>query len=57
MIAKTFMLSEELDAYAHTVAHDLKTPVARLVGFTEFLTESYQDLSGPERNQYLRLAI
>jgi|GEM_PF-867261 len=38
----------ELDAFAHTVAHDLKSPLSTLVGFSEFLLESHADLS-PER--------
>ncbi|MBT5427140.1 MAG: hypothetical protein HOK84_13145, partial [Bacteroidetes bacterium] len=32
----------ELDAYAHTVAHDLKIPLNSLVGFSELLTEELQ---------------
>ena len=29
--------NEELDAFAHTVAHDLKTPLSNLMGFAEIL--------------------
>jgi signal transduction histidine kinase len=29
--------NDELDAFAHTVAHDLKTPLALLIGYTSFL--------------------
>ncbi len=47
--------NEELDAYAHTVAHDLKTPLARLVGYSEFLETYGQTLSEAERGQYLQL--
>jgi signal transduction histidine kinase len=47
--------NEELDAYAHTVAHDLKTPIARLVGFAEALADLYTKLSPAERRQYLRV--
>ena len=36
------ILIEELDAYAHTVAHDLKSPLAHILGFTELLLEDYQ---------------
>lgn len=32
-------LIEELDAYAHTVAHDLKSPVNQIAGFSELLYE------------------
>jgi signal transduction histidine kinase len=31
----------ELDAYAHTVAHDLKTPLASLLGFSRLLEKRY----------------
>lgn len=32
-------LTQELDAYAHTVAHDLKQPLAILTGYTDLLYE------------------
>ncbi len=47
--------NEELDAYAHTVAHDLKTPIARMVGFSEYLEQSHADMPDQERGQYLQL--
>lgn len=31
----------ELDAFAHTVAHDLKNPLSSIVGFTELLLDEY----------------
>ena len=31
--------NEELDAFAHTVAHDLKNPVALIMGHAELLTQ------------------
>jgi PAS domain S-box-containing protein len=33
-------LSHELDAYAHTVAHDLKQPLTAIVGLTDLLQEA-----------------
>ncbi|MDF1514201.1 MAG: histidine kinase N-terminal 7TM domain-containing protein [Anaerolineae bacterium] len=36
--------NEELDAFAHTVAHDLKQPLAVLLGYSTFLTESLGSL-------------
>lgn len=47
--------NEELDAYAHTVAHDLKTPIARMVGFAEFLEQAHAGMPDQERGQYLHL--
>lgn len=37
----------ELDAFAHTVAHDLKNPLAMLVGYTDVLTEELADTPDP----------
>ena len=36
--------NEELDAFAHTVAHDLKQPLGVLLGYSTFLTESLGNL-------------
>jgi signal transduction histidine kinase len=38
--------NEELDAFAHTVAHDLKGPLSSIVGFAEVLEESHATLPG-----------
>ena len=38
-------LIAELDAYAHTVAHDLKNPLGALVGFSDMLETEYTELS------------
>jgi signal transduction histidine kinase len=45
--------NEELDAFAHTVAHDLKSPMARIVGFSETLEISYTELPDDELRRYL----
>ena len=45
--------NEELDAFAHTVAHDLKTPVTSIVGFATMLEEIYAQLPGEELCRYL----
>ena len=37
--------NEELDAFAHTVAHDLKTPVTSILGYATMLEEHYARLS------------
>ncbi len=34
----------ELDAFAHTVAHDLKNPVTMLLGFSDVLIQQYERL-------------
>ena len=38
-------LIAELDAYAHTVAHDLKNPLGTLIGFTSMLEATYGEMS------------
>ena len=35
--------NRELDAYAHTVAHDLKNPVTAVIGYAEYLQEISAD--------------
>lgn len=41
--------NEELDAFAHTVAHDLKNPLSALTGYSSMLETRYDQLS--EENQ------
>ena len=36
--------NDELDAYAHTVAHDLKNPLTMIIGFADLLRDSYNSL-------------
>jgi two-component system sensor histidine kinase/response regulator len=43
----------ELDAFAHTVAHDLKNPLALIVGFSDFLVAANDRLSDEERQKNL----
>lgn len=43
----------ELDAFAHTVAHDLKSPLNKVLGFSEILSYSYNSLTEEESKQYL----
>ncbi len=45
----------ELDAYAQTVAHDLKSPLALIAGYTWLLTDSESTLSPEEQRQCLNL--
>lgn len=37
--------NQELDTYAHTVAHDLKNPLTGVIGFSELLLSGYKELS------------
>ncbi len=40
--------NEELDAFAHTVAHDLKNPLNSLIGFAHFLRQKFTQMSEQE---------
>jgi two-component system, sensor histidine kinase and response regulator len=39
----------ELDAFAHTVAHDLKNPLSLIVGFSDYLVAANKRMSDEER--------
>jgi signal transduction histidine kinase len=44
----------ELDAFAHTVAHDLKNPMALIVGFSDFLLIVHDQVSPEEQRKTLK---
>ena len=44
--------NEELDAFAHTVAHDLRTPIGTIIGFADILKSDY-NITKAERNEFL----
>ena len=46
--------NEELDAFAHTVAHDLKGPFSHMIGFAELLVESRDALPEEELSNILQ---
>jgi two-component system sensor histidine kinase/response regulator len=43
----------ELDAFAHTVAHDLKNPVAAVIGLAELLLDPQVQVAAAERTEIL----
>jgi signal transduction histidine kinase len=45
----------ELDAFAHTVAHDLKSPICVIIGFAEMLSNDRENMSPKETSEALRL--
>ena len=49
--------NKELDAFSHTVAHDLKNPLGTIMGFADLLFESYSELSNDEIMEYLNIII
>ncbi|MEM7348061.1 MAG: response regulator [Chloroflexota bacterium] len=46
-------LIDELNAFAHTVAHDLKSPLSLIMGFAQLLEEDYTLLPEDELKKYL----
>jgi len=51
-------LIAELDAFAHTVAHDLKTPLTSVIGYAQLLEQTYGSLPDEEVIRYLgRIAL
>ncbi len=51
-IAEQARLIDELDAYAHTVAHDLKNPLAGISGFADILVIHGERLSAEKRQHF-----
>jgi signal transduction histidine kinase len=49
--------NQDLDAFAHTVAHDLKTPLGLIVGFADLLRETDDTIPASERSEYLRAIV
>lgn len=43
----------ELDAFAHTVAHDLKNPLAQMMGYSELLEVDYDAFTPDEHREML----
>ena len=47
----------ELDAFSHTVAHDLKNPLGSISGFVDLLHDRYSILSNIDREKYINAII
>ncbi len=45
--------NEELDAFAHMVAHDLKSPLASIIGLAEMLSTGYVAVSAEQTQEFL----
>lgn len=53
-IAERELLITELKAFAHTVAHDLKTPLTAVIGYSELLLENVENSLSDEDLLYLQ---
>ena len=51
--AELLARNAELDAFAHTVAHDLKSPLSIILGYTDLLIEAGTKLDPQELIEYL----
>jgi signal transduction histidine kinase len=49
--------NKELDAFAHTVAHDLRGPLSLSIGFCTLLREEWPDLSVEQVEEALQMVI
>ncbi len=47
--------NEELDTFSHTVAHDLQSPLAIIVGFADTLKEDYATIPREKLKEYLEI--
>ncbi len=47
----------DLQAFAHTTAHDLKTPVGSIIGFAELLVQEQNSFSPAEASEFLHIIL
>lgn len=47
--------NEELDAFAHTVAHDLKGPLGLIMGFSDLILQEGESLSPKDLGEFLQI--
>ncbi|MBN1287589.1 MAG: PAS domain S-box protein [Anaerolineae bacterium] len=53
MFEERSQLAQELEAFAHTVAHDLKNPLAGVIGFAGVLVENFKNMTDRDIQRFL----
>ncbi len=56
-LAERDNLIRDLQAYAHSVAHDLRSPLASALGFAQLLEDTSFLLEHEERQEYVRVVV
>jgi signal transduction histidine kinase len=56
-VAELEVRNQDLDAFAHTVAHDIKNPIGQVIGHAELLREFYASMPADERDESLRALV
>lgn len=49
--------NEDLDAFSHTVAHDLKNPLANILGFADLLSEDYNNIPEDQAKLFINAIV
>ncbi|NOR88598.1 MAG: PAS domain S-box protein, partial [Bacteroidales bacterium] len=49
--------NEDLDAFSHTVAHDLKNPLALIAGFDDLIQKDFKKLNENDIQTYIQMII
>jgi signal transduction histidine kinase len=49
--------NEELDAFAHTVAHDLKNPLGLILGYTQLMEHDFASLPEVDQRRCLQIVL
>ena len=46
--------NKELESFAHTVSHDLKTPLRAISSYSQLLSRRYKDKLDEQANEYIK---